>query len=234
MAMHFEELKSKQRDIREGFPEELGLRVHRAISWFGRAEKEQGDNDAAFLFLWISFNAAYAHEEEDSGFMKLGDRKQFIWFIEKMVALDEGGRLHDALWIKFRGPVAKLMQNRFVYRPFWLNQNGLPGGENWSKKWKRSAEHFVRDMADKHTARVLREVFDRLYVLRCQMVHGGTTWDSNVNRDQVMDGAAILGTIVPVMIDLMMDNPEADWGKPFYPVISGATSGTKQASPKHS
>ena len=24
-------------------------------------------------------------------------------------------------------------------------------------------------------------VFDRLYVLRCQMVHGGTTWGSYVN-----------------------------------------------------
>lgn len=28
-----DELKQKQRSLRDGFPENLGLRVHRAISW---------------------------------------------------------------------------------------------------------------------------------------------------------------------------------------------------------
>ena len=34
-------------------------------------------------------------------------------------------------------------------------------------------------------------VFDRLYVLRNQLVHGGSTWNSGINRTQVRDGAAI-------------------------------------------
>ena len=50
-------------------------------------------------------------------------------------------------------------------------------------------------------------VFDRLYVLRNQLVHGGATWNSSVNRAQVRDGAAILGFLLPVFVDLMMDNP---------------------------
>ena len=36
-----EELKQKQRHLREGFPEDIGLRIHRAISWVGRAEQEK-------------------------------------------------------------------------------------------------------------------------------------------------------------------------------------------------
>ena len=32
----------------------MGLRVHRAISWIGRAEAA-GDDDARFLVLWIGF-----------------------------------------------------------------------------------------------------------------------------------------------------------------------------------
>ena len=56
-------LKAKQRELRGGVPETMGLRVHRAISWIGRAEAA-GDDDARFLFLWIGFNAAYADEEE--------------------------------------------------------------------------------------------------------------------------------------------------------------------------
>ena len=50
-------LKAKQRELRGGFPETMGLRVHRAISWIGRAEAA-GDDDARFLFLWIRFKLA--------------------------------------------------------------------------------------------------------------------------------------------------------------------------------
>ncbi len=33
------------------------------------------------------------------------------------------------------------------------------------------------------------------------------------------DRAAVLGTLLPVLVDIMMDNPRRDWGKPFYPVV---------------
>lgn len=39
----FEVLKAKQRAQRAAFPEAVGLRVHRAISWLGRAEAEKTD-----------------------------------------------------------------------------------------------------------------------------------------------------------------------------------------------
>ena len=58
-----------------------------------------------------------------------------------------------------------------------------------------------------------------LYVLRNQLVHGGSTWNSGVNRAQVRDGAEILAFLVPVFVDLMMDNSQEDWGRPFYPVV---------------
>ena len=65
----------------------------------------------------------------------------------------------------------------------------------------------------------LAEVFDRLYTLRNQVVHGGSTWNSSVNRDQLRDGANILGQLVPVIIHLMMENHAALWGDPCYPVV---------------
>ncbi|MGC9419966.1 MAG: hypothetical protein ACP5EN_13445, partial [Rhodovulum sp.] len=205
-------LKRKQRHLRGGFPDEIGLRVHRAISWIGRAEQESQDSDAAFIFLWIAFNAAYADESDAGSERPLAERQQFIDLIARLVALDTEGRLYDVVWERFRGPIAQLMENRYVYRPFWLNQNGITGNENWARRFKASAERFVRSMADRDTAHVLREVFDRLYTLRCQMMHGGTTWNGKVNRQQVKDGAAILQALIPVMVDIMMDNPEEAWG----------------------
>ncbi len=66
---------------------------------------------------------------------------------------------------------------------------------------------------------MLSILFDRLYVLRNQLVHGGATWDSSANRDQVRDGAALLGCLLPVFINLMMDNPHREWAMPNYPVV---------------
>ena len=66
---------------------------------------------------------------------------------------------------------------------------------------------------------MLSVMFDRLYVLRNQLVHGGATWNSAINRDQVRDGAAVMGSLLPVFIDIMMDNPGVDWGRPYYLVV---------------
>ena len=56
-------------------------------------------------------------------------------------------------------------------------------------------------------------------VLRNQLIHGGATWNSSVNRSQVKDGAALLGVLLPIFIDILMDNPGNDWGRPYYPVV---------------
>ena len=62
-------------------------------------------------------------------------------------------------------------------------------------------------------------MFVRLYALRNQLIHGGVTWNSSVNRAQVRDGRALLARVLPVMLGVMMDCPERFEGKPFYPVV---------------
>jgi hypothetical protein len=37
------------------------------------------------------------------------------------------------------------------------------------------------------------------------------------------DGTAVLCWLLPVMIDVMMDNVDRGWGMPFYPVVGLAT-----------
>lgn len=41
----------------------------------------------------------------------------------------------------------------------------------------------------------------------------------SLNRDQVRDGAAVMGWLLPIFIDIMMDHPEHEWGMPHYPVV---------------
>ena len=216
-ALSFDDLKAKQRRLRSAFPEPLGLRVHRAISWFGRAMAETADPDVRFILLWIGFNAAYAGHIENDGDK---ERDGFRTFFGSLLKLDPGHRIYDAVWERFPQEVRALLANKYVFQPFWHHQNGLPGHADWEKKLAASQRETQQAISRFDTARLLRTVFDRLYVLRNQLVHGGATWKGSVNRAQVRDGAAVLAWMLPIFIDIMMDNPDHDWGKPYYPVVA--------------
>ena len=138
-------LKAKQRELRQGFPETMGLRVHRSISWIGRAEAA-ADDDARFIFQWIAFNAAYADEQEFQG-PAPGERAAFADFFEKMVRLDAELRIYNELWEGFAGPIRVLMQNRYVFNAFWQHHNGIEGYEDWEERSKASAGAFARSFA---------------------------------------------------------------------------------------
>jgi hypothetical protein len=43
-------------------------------------------------------------------------------------------------------------------------------------------------------------------------MHGGATWGSSVNRDQIRDCVNILGKLVPLVIEIMLDHPDTLWG----------------------
>jgi hypothetical protein len=55
--------------------------------------------------------------------------------------------------------------------------------------------------------------------LRNQLIHGGATWGSSINRDQVRDCVGFMGKLVPLVIEVMLDNPGTLWGDACYPVV---------------
>lgn len=214
----YEALKERQREIREGFPESLALRTHRALSWLDRAEREGDDDDARFLFLWIAFNAAYANELPEN--VSLSERRAFRLFLRKLIDLDKDKIIYRLVWDTFSSSIRLLIDNKFVYQPFWDYQNGKIGEEQWAERFTKDKAAAVKALGRMDTETILAVTFDRLYVLRNQLVHGGATWSSSVNRSQVHDGASFIGQIVPVVIHLMMENANAIWGDPCYPVVS--------------
>jgi hypothetical protein len=212
----FEVLKEKQRANRHGFPDTLGLRVHRAISWLGRSESEPTDDDVRFVLLWVGFNSAYARDVSAD---VANERGSFKAFFDLLVSLDDGHRIYNAVWERFPHEIRLLLNNKYVFAPFWSHNNGMEGYGDWAERLASIQRQLNSALAQRDTARILSTVFDRLYVLRNQLVHGGATWNSNTNRSQVRDGAAVLGWLLPIFIDIMMDNPAKDWGRPFYPVV---------------
>ena len=101
----------------------------------------------------------------------------------------------------------------------WDYQNLEISEREWLDRFERHKSSANRAPGRMNTEKVLAVSFDRLYVLRNQLIHGGATWNSGINRSQLNDGAKILGLLVPVIIHLMMENPQAHWGDPRYPVV---------------
>lgn len=217
MSKKFEQLKIKQRVIRHEFNEYLGLRVHRALSWLNKAEQCEEDLDSKFIFLWISFNAAYA---QDTEVLRHSESEAFSLFMAKLVALDVNNELYDLVWSEFSTSIRVLLDNQFVFQPFWDYHNGKLIEDEWKTKFKKAKLSANSALTQKGTDRLISIVLQRLYTLRNQLVHGGATWQSSANRAQVRDGVAFLSQLTPIIINLMMDNPHELWGSANYPLVT--------------
>ena len=215
-TVSLETLQAEWDRVQEGLPESLGLRVRRALSWLERAEREPDDPDAAFIFNWIAFNAAYAKDRPRA--LESAERDHFLEFFNTILSLDSNHTIYDAIWNRFSGPIRLLLDNKFVFQPFWSHHAGR-GYDNWEHLFEDSNRRVRQALAAVDTPVILSTLFDRLYVLRIQLMHGGATWRSSVNRDQVQDGARILGFLVPLFVGLMLSNPDVDWGPADYPVV---------------
>lgn len=213
-------LKERLKGLEGQIPEKSRIRLHRAISWLKRAEQEAKDDDARFIFLWIAFNAAYGQQ---FGFEE-AERNVLRAFLRKLVAVDTGKTLHKVVFEQYTGPVRLLIDNKYVFEPFWRALRDHDSSNDWGERFYSEKRAALRAVTGGETVTVLAVVFDRLYVLRNQLVHGGATWNSSINRQQVHDGANLLGTLMPAILALMLDHPELDFGEIAYPVVETAAA----------
>ena len=219
-SMNFEQLKQYQREQRECFSDSLRLRSHRALSWLQRAEMAE-DLDGRFIFLWIAFNAAYATEVDAS--LRTSTQDHFREFFQRINTLDQAKKLDDLVWNEFTGNIRTLLDNPYVFQPFWEWQAGALSEEGWRDRFRRAKTQAGEALAASDTPKLLMLVFQRLYTMRNQLIHGGATWNSFVNREQMLDSTRLLHKVVPVIITIMMENPTEEWGRSYFPVVDAAS-----------
>jgi hypothetical protein len=217
--MDYARLKDRHRAERGAWHPNLSLRVHRALSWLDRAEQlgEQGDADGQFILLWIAFNAAYATEIDER--YRLSEQETFRKFLQKLVELDTTGRIAELVWTEFPKSIRVLLDNKFVFQDFWNFQNGTLAEEEWKRRFAGAKKAAKSALAARDTVTVLAVVLSRIYTLRNQLVHGGATWNGSVNREQMRDCVNLMGKLVPLVVEIMMDNPGTLWGDAVYPVV---------------
>ncbi len=193
------------------FSSALGLRPRRCTSWLERAEREmekdRPDHDAAFIFYWIAFNAAY-EESRTGACLGEEDKKRRDVLFDEIIALDRYDKVSNAIPMKCKDPIMEFLDNKYVFQLFWARY------KNWEETLERERDEVDRApllwRAEEHTKKTLSILFDRLYVLRNQLIHGGATWKGSMNREQVISGARTTASLVTLFTELMMDNPDTE------------------------
>lgn len=215
-------LKHKKQELKENFSENLSLRVHRAISWLERAEQcDKGDTDSQFIFFWIAFNAAYACNDES---VKRTESKTYTQFIGKLVDLDKSQSIYKILWQTFPSSIRILLNNQYVFQPFWDFQNEKISKTEWENQFNKAKTAANDALGKQDTVALASIVLSRLYTLRNQLMHGGATCKSSANRAQLKDAVNIMKQFVPVIVDVMMDNSRTIWGDAHYPYLDKQTT----------
>jgi hypothetical protein len=140
-------------------------------------------------------------------------------FVEKLVKHDTEKKIYAILWETYSGPVKALIKNPFVFHGFWVAKRHDKNDESWQDEFNRLSVSALNSLSRQQVPELLSIVLDRLFVLRNQLLHGGATYKSQVNREQVKDGADLLGALMPTVVEIMLNAPEEDWGEIYYPVI---------------
>lgn len=217
----FADLEKVYREQRDSYPDDFRLRIHRSLSWAKKAASsvapDSSDLDISFISLWISFNAAYA---KDLNTQAPTDRRDFREFLQLICSLDCEQKMYKLVWTTFSKSIRLLLDNQFVFQPFWDFHNGNITEAEWKSLFSEAKSQANQALASQETGSLLFIIFDRLYTLRNQVIHGGSTFGSEANRKQLEDACHFLSSCLAVILEVMMKNPrEQLWGKPFYPYI---------------
>ena len=211
------QLKAGLQAIRDSIDNNHAVRLHRAISWLRCADECADNRDLQFISLWIAFNSCYC--ADDHGEQSLAEREVFQIFVRKLVRHDAEKEIYHCLWQQFPGPVRALIKNPFLFHPFWRVHSEGGDESAWRGRFTRSSDAANRFLARQQVPQLLGVILDRLYVLRNQLVHGGATYQSNVNRTQVGDGCNMLSALMPIIVAIMLAHPAENWGQIRFPVI---------------
>ena len=223
----FESLDRRRREIwPDRVDDHMALRMRRATSWLQRAELSMAEADSqgydeACIFYWISLNAAYAQDIPThlARGKKWTDSEGFKRYADRVVERDVDSLLPSLIFVEHRETILRLTEDLYLFKDFWLARNGTLSGSNWRNRFDKECRQSLQCLMSGDRRRVrelLPVIFDRLYVLRNQLVHGGATWRSSVNRNQVETGARTLSFLVPAFVSIMLEDAGADWGPCFF------------------
>ena len=197
------------------------LRLRRCLSWLEKAkhDHENEDFDTSFIFHWVAFNSMYATTESEN------QPSLYKVYFEKITRLDYNHSIRNTLRPIFGPHISPLLRTRYIYGTYWKYDLDRTSKNQTDSLWEEKRKNLTKTITAGLTANgdinhALNCIFDLLYVLRNQLIHGLATYKGSVNREQVQNGSMILAKAVPCFAVLMLGYPDQDWGQSPYPPIN--------------
>lgn len=196
-------------------PEPVKLRAHRCLSWLKKANLSQDDLDIRFITLWIAFNAIYAKDMD----LEMSDKSAFKQFLHSINNRAKN-ELYQLTWEKYSADIRILLDNKYVFQSFWDFHNGRYSESAWLEDFSREKEKVKQSLENHDSANLLLILFSRIYTLRNQVFHGGSTYESSANRAALANACQLLESYTALFLKVILEDPDAnEWGKPYYPYI---------------
>ena len=193
------------------------LRLTRVNSWLDRARAMDLETEK-FLFYWIAFNAAYANATPEASVFT--ERDIFNHFIDRIVERDKEGQLDQVLWNIFPNHVRILMSNKYSCLFFWADQMSEKDQYDWREAMEKERSALNRAFSKGDTAKVLKIIFGRLYVLRNRIVHGGMIFENSYNQKILENATWLMESVMTEVVKIMSDL-QYSWGLPLYSLRMG-------------
>lgn len=201
----------------------LSIRIHRCCSWLRRAQalaKADGADsiDDQLVLMWIGFNALYGlwDREENHPVRDIESVRRFLKRVLELDREDAYGKLLQ----RERPLCERLFDNVYLDHYFW---RGLESGEGDEETWVNMPARGRRYLDDGRAELALdRLLLFRVYTLRCQMVHGGSTHGGRLNRHSIADCGRLLHYVLDVTIGILIervDDIEDSMGELCYPPV---------------
>jgi len=216
-------LMAKRDMVEDRLSTDMKTRTRRVLSWLERARQEEDDQDAAFVFYWIAFEAVYGEWTREGQ----SQRAEFREFFEKATATDTKNTIRDEVLDNLGDTILEVVANPYIFEPFWDYYNGNSDSDDeWQNLLISDVERVSVRLENGDAVEPLAAAFERLCVVRNQLFRGEATWNRYVNRSQIEDGTEILAFVVLALADLMLDKPEAFDHPSRYPSVESDTAET--------
>jgi hypothetical protein len=189
------------------------IRIHRAFSWMARVEEpdDNGDLDITLTCRWIAFNALYGQWDNNQR-EPTPDYATWQKFLSQVLSLDRSGHLQTVLTENKR-LVMTILDDEYLSRFFWEE----PSAER-ARKSKKSKFDAQTWYLERRWVMILERVMERIYLIRCQLMHGAATHAGKLNRVSLRRCAIMLRHLLVAVFLVVIDHgADEDWGHLCYP-----------------
>lgn len=194
---------------------DLGIRLRRAWSWMTRteqlAEGELACDDARLIYAWIALNSLYGRWDPQQR-EPMPDWRTLKEFTSLLLRIDNDGLLEERL-CTHKKLVTALIGDEYLSQHFWEDP-----GERTARQAQNVSKRLGGMYIEKRFGTILDETLKRVYLARCQLVHGAATFNSRLNRTALRRCATFMELLLPTISIILIDHaPDSGWGQMCYP-----------------